>query len=49
MLQDGMTVQTAFCRVEFTEKEASARRERFLARMEAVIPWGPLVAVIVPH
>jgi hypothetical protein len=49
MLQDGMTVQTAFSRAEFTAKEASARRERFLARIEAVIPWGPLVAVIVPH
>lgn len=44
-----MTNQTSFAHAEFAAKKKSTRRERFLARMEEVIPWAQLVAVIAPH
>ncbi|MBC7369543.1 MAG: IS5 family transposase [Undibacterium sp.] len=44
-----MKHQTTFAHAEFTAKKKSTRRERFLARMEAVIPWAQLLAVIAPH
>ena len=44
-----MTNQTTFAHAEFAAKKRSTRRERFLARMEAVIPWAQLLAVIAPH
>ena len=47
--QEGMTNQTTFAHAEFAAKKKSTRRERFLERMEEVIPWAQLLAVIAPH
>ena len=44
-----MTHQTTFAHAEFAAKKKTTRREKFLARMEAVIPWARLLAVIEPH
>ena len=44
-----MTHQTSFSHAEFAAKKKTTRRERFLARMDEVIPWEPLLAVIEPH
>ena len=40
---------TSFAQAEFAGKKKVTRREKFLARMEAVLPWGQLLAVIAPH
>ena len=44
-----MTHQTSFAQAEFADKKKTTRREKFLARMEEVIPWARLLAVIEPH
>lgn len=44
-----MTHQTTFAHAEFAHKKKTTRREKFLARMEEVIPWAKLLAVIEPH
>ena len=44
-----MTHQTSFTHAEFAAKKKTTRREKFLARMEEVIPWKQLLAVIEPH
>ena len=44
-----MTHQTTFAQAEFAAKKKTTRREKFLARMEEVIPWARLLAVIEPH
>ena len=44
-----MTHQTTFAHAEFAAKKKTTRREKFLARMEEVIPWVKLLAVIEPH
>jgi IS5 family transposase len=44
-----MTHQTSFAQAEFADKKKITRREKFLARMEEVIPWAKLLAVIEPH
>ena len=44
-----MTQQTTFAHAEFTAKRKTTRREQFLARMEEVIPWERLMAVVAPH
>ncbi len=44
-----MTQQTTFAHAEFTAKKKQTRRERFLARMEEVIPWAQLLTVVAPH
>jgi IS5 family transposase len=44
-----MTHQTSFTHAEFAAKKKTTRREKFLSRMEEVIPWKPLLAVIEPH
>ena len=44
-----MIHQTSFAQAEFAEKKKVTRREKFLARMEAVLPWARLLAVIAPH
>jgi hypothetical protein len=44
-----MTKQTTFAHAEFRAKKKQTRRERFLGRMEEVIPWAQLLAVIAPH
>ena len=44
-----MIHQTSFAQAEFATKKKTTRREKFLARMEEVIPWAKLLAVIEPH
>lgn len=44
-----MGSQRTFAGLAWTEKKRVTRRERFLAEMNAVIPWAELVAVIAPH
>lgn len=43
-----MTHQMSFSQTEFSAKKKITRREKFLARMEEVIPWAKLLAVIEP-
>src|ERR1044071_8584833 len=43
-----MTHQPSFSQAAFAAKKKITRREKFLARMEAVIPWAKLLAVIEP-
>jgi len=43
-----MTHQPSFSQAEFAGKKKITRREKFLARMETVIPWAKLLAVIDP-
>lgn len=44
-----MTHQTSFSQAEFAAKKKTTRREKFLARMEEVIPWTQLLGVIEPY
>ena len=41
--------QTTFASVAWEKKGKITRRERFLAEMDAVIPWARLVELIEPH
>ena len=41
-----MRHQPSFAHAEFAAKKKVTRREKFLARMEEVIPWKQLLAVI---
>jgi IS5 family transposase len=41
--------QTTFASVAWEKKGKITRRERFLAEMDAVIPWTRLLALIEPH
>src|ERR671923_371066 len=41
--------QRTFASVAWNEKGKVTRRERFLAEMDAVIPWDRLMALIEPH
>ncbi len=41
--------QTTFASVAWEKKGKVTRRERFLAEMDAVIPWTRLLALIEPH
>lgn len=41
--------QTTFASAAWTHKGKVTRRERFLAEMDAVIPWARLLALIEPH
>jgi IS5 family transposase len=41
--------QTTFASLAFERKKKQTRRERFLAEMEAVVPWAALLSVIEPH
>ena len=43
-----MTHQPSFAQAEFATKKKVTRRETFLARMETLIPWTKLLAVIEP-
>lgn len=43
-----MIHQPSFSQVEFATKKKTTRREKFLARMEELIPWAQLLAVIEP-
>jgi IS5 family transposase len=44
-----MEKQQTFASVAWTQKGKVTRRERFLAEMDAVIPWAELLRVIEPH
>jgi IS5 family transposase len=44
-----MTHQTSFSQAEFAGKKKTTRREKFLERMEEIIPWADLLAVIEPY
>ena len=41
--------QRTFASVAWNQKGKVTRRERFLAEMDAVIPWGRLIPLIEPH
>lgn len=41
--------QMSFSDFEYAGKRKQTRRERFLAKMEQVVPWSGLVALIGPH
>ena len=43
-----MAHQVTFAHAEFAAKKKSTRRETFLARMEEVISWAKLLAVLEP-
>ena len=43
-----MIHQPSFAQAEFATKKKITRRETFLARMETLLPWTPLLAVIEP-
>lgn len=45
----GMERQMSFAQSEYARKKKTTRREKFLAEMEQVVPWGRLVALIEPH
>src|SRR5271169_6660045 len=44
-----MSEQRTFASVAWNSKGKVTRRERFLAEMDAVIPWTRLLALIEPH
>jgi len=44
-----MSEQRTFASVAWSQKGKVTRRERFLAEMDAVIPWARLIALIAPH
>ena len=41
--------QTSFSQAEYSAKKKLTRRDLFLAKMEQVVPWSRLIAVIEPH
>jgi hypothetical protein len=41
--------QLSFASLDYQAKKKRAKRERFLAEMEAVAPWARLLALIAPH
>ena len=41
--------QTTFASIAWSAKGKITRRERFLAEMDAVVPWAKLLALIEPH
>ena len=41
--------QTTFASLAWSNKGKVTRRERFLAEMDAVMPWRRLLALIEPH
>ena len=44
-----MGQQHTFAGVAYTSKKKQTKRERFLTEMDAVIPWGELLALVAPH
>lgn len=44
-----MGLQRTFAGLAYAAKKKVTRRERFLAEMNAVIPWAELTALIAPH
>jgi len=45
----GMSKQETFSGLAWKNKGRKTRRERFLAEMDAIIPWSGLVGLIEPH
>jgi IS5 family transposase len=41
--------QMSFAQVEYSAKKKLTRRDIFLAKMEQVVPWERLIAVVEPH
>ena len=39
---------SSFAQAEFATKKKTTRREKFLARMEALLPWTQRLAVVEP-
>jgi transposase, IS5 family len=44
-----MRHQTTLASVVYDAKRNVTSRERFLAEMDRVMPWAPLVALVLPH
>ena len=44
-----MNPPTSFAQGEYARRKKTTRREKFLAQMEAVVPWARLVEVLAPH
>src|SRR5712691_339228 len=44
-----MSTQRTFAGLAWSQKGKVTRREQFLAEMDCVIPWKPLLAVIAPY
>ena len=44
-----MSDQGTLASVVYDAKRKVTSRERFLTEMDRVIPWAPLLALIVPH
>lgn len=44
-----MRKQVSFSEIEYSAKKKQTRRDLFLAKMETVVPFARLVAVIAPH
>ena len=42
-------MQTSFSEYEYASKKRQTRRDRFLAEIEAMTPWGELVVAIERH
>ena len=49
MTADQQTKQLSFSQAEYVSKKKLTRRDLFLAKMESVVPWARLVAVIEPY
>ena len=47
-MANAINPQISFSQAEYTNKKKLTRRDRFLASMETVVPWGRIVAVIEP-
>jgi len=45
----GMGRQLSFAQSQYAGKQKTTRRDKFLAEMEAVMPWARLVALIAPR
>ena len=43
------STQVSFAQAEYEKKKKRTRRERFLEKMEQVVPWARLMEVIEPH
>jgi transposase, IS5 family len=41
--------QASFADLAFDTKKKTTKRERFLAEMDAVVPWASLLTLIEPH
>lgn len=49
MTTDQETKQLSFSQAEYVNKKKLTRRDVFLAKMESVVPWVRLIAVIEPY